>query len=81
MREYLCNFFLDFEYAESDSEYFLFTYDRIMAREDTARVWGEALKIYERDIDCDYSLIISLAQDVAARLDMHTYTAELLIFS
>lgn len=80
MRKYLVDFFSEFEYGKSDADYLLFTYDRIMAREDTARVWDEALKIYERDINCDYSLIISLAQDVAARLDMHTYTAELLVF-
>lgn len=80
MREYLVNFFSDFEYEKSDADYLLFTYDRIMSREDTAMVWNEALAIYERDINCDYDLIISLARDVAHRLDMHRYTSELLVF-
>ena len=80
MREYLIEFFREFEYDKADADYLLFSYDRIAAREDTLAVWNEAIGIYEKNIHCDYSLIISLAQDVAQRLDMHTYTAELLIF-
>ncbi len=80
MRDYLTDFFLRFEYDEADAEFLLFTYDRIAGREDTLAVWNEAIKIYENDIRCDYNLIISLADEVADRLDMHRYTAELLIF-
>lgn len=80
MRNYLQSFFENFEYEPSDAEYLLSAYDRIMGREDTRMVWEEAIKIYERDMRCDFDLIISLAADVAQRLDMHRYTAELLIF-
>ena len=80
MRAYLTDFFLTFEYDEGDAEFLLFTYDRIASRTDTLAVWNEAIAIYERDINCDYNMIISLAQEVAQRLDMHRYTAELLIF-
>ena len=80
MREYLIEFFNDFEYDISDVEFLLFTYDRIAGREDTLAIWNEALNIYERDMNCDFDMIISLAQEVAQRLDMHRYTAELLIF-
>lgn len=80
MRAYLTDFFLTFEYNEDDAEFLLFTYDRIAGREDTLAVWNEAIEIYERDINCDYNMIISLAQEVAQRLDMHRYTAELLVF-
>ena len=80
MREYLVGFFNEFEYEKSDTEFLLFTYDRIANREDALAVWNEAINIYERDMNCDYDMIISLADDVAQRLDMHKYTAELLIF-
>ena len=80
MREYLVSFFRDFEYDVSDAEFLLFTYDRIAGREDTLAIWNEAIKIYERDMRCDFDMIISLADEVAQRLDMHRYTAELLIF-
>lgn len=80
MREYLIDFFKSFEYTEDDARFLLFSYDRIVSREDTSAVWNEALRMYDRDIYCDYGLIISLAGDVAQRLDMHSYTAELLIF-
>ena len=71
MRSYLEQFFHDFEYEDRDAAYLLFAYDRIVARDDTAAVWNEALGLYEKNVNCDYSLIISLAQDVAQRLGMH----------
>ena len=80
MRDYLKGFFIDFDYNSADAEFLLFTYDRIAGREDTLAVWNEAIGMYERDYNCDFELIISLAQEVAQRLDMHTYTAELLVF-
>ncbi len=80
MREYLIDFFKTFEYNRADADFLLFTYDRIAGREDTLAVWNEAIGIYEKNCKCDFDLIISLAQDVAQRLDMHSYTAELLIF-
>lgn len=80
MRKYLVEFFKEFEYDESDVQFLLFTFDRIMGREDTSAVWAEAMNLYERDINCGFNLIISLAKDVAQRLDMHSYTAELLVF-
>ena len=80
MRDYLIEFFRDFEYNKTDAEFLLFSYDRICSRADTIAVWEEALGIYDRDINCDYNLIISLAKDVAQRLDMHSFTAELLVF-
>lgn len=80
MREYLVRFFDEFDYNESDAAFLLFTYDRIVGREDTLAVWNEALRIYDDNMNCDFDMIISLAQDVAQRLDMHRYTAELLVF-
>ena len=80
MREYLVNFFKDFEYDKADADFLLFTYDRIVSREDTLAIWNEAMDIYERDMNCDFNMIISLAQEVAQRLDMHRYTSELLVF-
>lgn len=80
MREYLKSFFISFEYEKTDSDFLLFTYDRIADRDDTLAVWNEAISIYERDHSCDFNLIIALADEVAQRLDMHKYTAELLIF-
>ena len=80
MRDYLVEFFHDFDYDERDAAFLLFSYDRIVAREDTLAVWNEAIEIYNKNMNCDFDMIISLAQDVAQRLDMHRYTAELLIF-
>ena len=80
MREYLVSFFKEFDYESKDAEFLLFSYDRIVSRDDTRAVWNEALNIYDKNINCDFDMIIALAQDVAQRLDMHRYTAELLVF-
>lgn len=80
MREYLIEFFDSFGYDRADADFLLFTYDRIASRPDTLAVWNEAIAIYDRDMNCDFDLVISLSDEVAARLDMHKYTAELLIF-
>lgn len=80
MRDYLKEFFVSFDYEKSDAEYLLAAYDSIYAREDTRAVWNEALDIYNKKTNCDFDLIIALAQDVAQRLGMHRYTAELLVF-
>lgn len=80
MREYLVSFFKEFDYESRDAEFLLFSYDRITSRDDTRAVWNEALRIYDEKINCDFDMIISLAQEVAQRLDMHRYTAELLVF-
>ena len=50
MKEYLIEFFKDFEYDSSDAEFLLFTYDRIVGREDTLAIWNEAINIYEKDM-------------------------------
>ena len=80
MREYLIDFFDSFEYDRTDAEYLLSVYDRITDRADTNAVWREALNIYSSNMNCDFDLIIALAQDVAQRLDIHRYTTELLAF-
>lgn len=80
MREYLQKFFISFEYDVADAEYLLAVYDKISNREDTLAVWNEAIKTYERNMNCDFDMIIALAQDVAQRLNIHKYSTELLIF-
>ena len=80
MREYLKAFFSEFEYETNDAEYLLGVYDKIAGREDTLAVWNEAIKLYTNNTNCDFGLVISLAQEVAQRLDIHRYTTELLVF-
>lgn len=80
MRDYLANFFSTFAYNDDDAQFLLSAYDSISKREDTRSLWDEAIRIYEKDSNCNFANIISIAQSVAQLLHMHTYTAELLIF-
>lgn len=80
MRNYLVKFFNDFDYEQEDAQYLLDTYDKIMADEQTANIWTQAIAIHDNDINCDYSKILELADDVSEKLYLHEYTLELLIF-
>lgn len=80
MRDYLVDFFHTFDYADVDADYLLGVYDSIVERQDTRVTWNEAITIYKKQTDCDFGIIISLAEEVAERLDIHAYTADLLIF-
>ena len=80
MRDYLVDFFYSFGYDESDTQFLLCAYDRIAERQDTFAIWNGAIGLYEAQTNCDFGRVISHAKEVAQRLGMHTYTAELLLF-
>jgi hypothetical protein len=74
------DFFSTFAYEAADAQHLLSVYDRIVAREDTLALWEQALEIYNAQTKCDFGEILSLAREAAKRLDIHTYTIDLLIF-
>lgn len=80
MRAYITDFLKDYEYAPVDAEHLIATYEKIECDPEAKKLWNEALALYDADINCDYSKVISLADAVAKRLYIHEYTAELLVF-
>lgn len=80
MKNYLIDFFEEFEYEESDRIALLDAYDKICEREDSRLLWQSALDSYERDVRCDYKAVLAAADEAAALVGAHKYTAELLIF-
>ena len=80
MRRYLGEFFERFQYVQEDASFLLAAYDRIAASEEMHKRWQEALRLYDEDILCDYSQVISIADVVAENLSLNEYTLELLVF-
>ena len=80
MRNYLVGFFDRFDYEEVDRSVLLMAYDRIVADEKAAELWGRACLLYEENMSCDFKEILKLAGEVARLLHLHEYTTELLIF-
>lgn len=80
MRNYLVDFFKDFEYDTTDAACLLAAYDRITADKKAAGFWDRAGLLYEENIACDYKEIINFADEAARLVSLHEYTAELLIF-
>lgn len=80
MRGYLNRFFEEFAYRPDDAAFLLRAYDTVTAHPEAAACWSEALALYERDIHCDYSRVIALADRAAALTGLYEYTTELLVF-
>ena len=80
MKNYLEDFLSEFEYETSDAEVLLDAHAKICERDDTRTAWESLLDTYNKDVFCDYKAIISSADEIAASVGIHKYTAELLIF-
>ena len=80
MRSYLCNFLNDYQYPHDAAEVLLSAYDKIAANPEANKIWNGLLTAYEADRFCDYDNVINQADKVAEMIDVHEYTAELLIY-
>ena len=79
MKQYLENFFKDFEYPKEDADFLLSAYDKIMENSASADILNEILSIYEKDETCDFSNLLKMSQKVANTSGVHPYTADLLV--
>ncbi len=80
MRDYISQFFKDFEYDASDATFLLAEYERIDTCEEAREAFLLAVAEYEKDICGDYKEMITLADKAAACTGVHEYTAEFLLF-
>lgn len=80
MIEYVNQFFKDFDYREQDAAHLLACAQSI-ADTDAARAHFErAIAAYDRDQNCDYCAMMGWAREAGDLVDVHNYTAELLLF-
>ena len=79
MREYLIDFWKEFDYLAEDAAYLLAAYDKIVTNEETALTWSRMLKCYGEDIQYPLNDLLLEADTVADCLKMHRYTAHLLL--
>ena len=79
MREYLIDFWKEFDYLAEDVAYLLAAYDKIVTNEETSLIWSRMMKCYSEDIEHPFNDLLLEADNVADRLEMHRYTAHLLL--
>ncbi len=79
MKTYLNEFFQNGSYDPADAAYLSESLEQIMANETASRCFLQAADEYEKDA-CDYARLIVLADEAARCVDMHEYTAELLVY-
>lgn len=81
MKQYIIDFFKDFEYSETDSKFLIGIYDKIADNRETQSLLEAALQQYHDSYEaCDYDKLIKLSDEIALKLDICEYTVELLIF-
>ena len=79
MKEYLQRFLINGGYDAEDAAYLLSVYDHVQADETAARCMAQAVEEYDEDA-CDHGRLMTLADDAAASIGVHEYTAELLVY-
>ncbi len=81
MREYLIDFFKEFEYEDRDVQKLLRAYDTITENKSADKLFGEAMSAYEADIAMDYQTeIFKRTRKISKITGVHDYTVELLVF-
>ena len=80
MREYLTQFFTEFEYSPDDAAFLLTAYDKIVANEQANAAFSEAIATYKANIDCDYGALTACSKKAARAADVHNHTTDLLLF-
>lgn len=79
MREYLKQFLFDFDYQKNDAEYLLSVYDNLCENTLASDLLNKAIDTYSADINCDFSKLLSIADEIGETIAAHKYTTELLL--
>ena len=81
MRNYLIEFFKDFEYNIEDAQVLLNTYDNIIDCAPANELLCDVLIDYNADMNLNcHEQIITRARNIAKIINAHPYTTELLVF-
>lgn len=81
MRNYLSDFFIEFEYEKADAEYLLNAYEKISADEKAGRLFDEIMSAYKANISMDYQAeLFKRTRGISEITGIHDYTVELLAF-
>lgn len=81
MREYLTQFFKEFEYDVDDAVYFLGVYDAIEANAEASALLQAAIAAYEKNICLDYKEEIQKrSHDISTATGIHPYSVDLLVY-
>lgn len=81
MKQYLLEFFNEFEYDNVDAQTLLCAYDKITSIEKTNKLLCEILSSYENNIEIDYGLeVFDRTKVISEITSIHSFTVELLAF-
>lgn len=81
MRDYVVDFFKEFEYEDADAQHLLGAYDKIVAEETSKKLLDEILAAYEANIEMDYQAeLFDRTKVIAEITKVHEYTVELVVF-
>ena len=80
MREYLQDFFTEFEFGAADAAFLLDAYDKLCANDEAKALFDGAIAAYEANIDCDYNALNAQVKKASRLVGVHNHTADLLLY-
>ena len=81
MKNYLLDFFKEFEYSTADAEFLLGAYEKIISVGEAKSILDDALSAYDFDYNIDYQKeILDRSKEISNIAEVHPYTADLLVF-
>ena len=78
MKQYLNQFFEEFDFSANEREFLMNIFDRISEDDESLNALNRAIDMYNKTRFCDYAEITRLSSIPANRLYFHEYSTELL---
>ena len=79
MREYLSNFFSEFDYSAEDTAELLSAYDKIALNAETAEILDGILAEYDATLKINAKELMPKCERIAELISVHQYTTKLLV--
>ena len=80
MRNYIQDFFTEFEFGAADTAFLLDAYDKICANAEAKALFDGAFATYQANIDCDYNALNADTRKAGRIVDVHNHTTDLLLY-
>ena len=80
MKDYIKQFFCEFDYEESDRESLLKAYDRIVSNETAKNAFLASLELYQNDVNFDFSKVVDNCGVMSDNTGVSIFASHLITF-
>lgn len=80
MKQYLAQFFEDFQYPDDAAQHLLKSYEGIYSCKESAQLFDRIISTYENDINCTQTEFLEMCEAISGKTGIHIYTVRLLMY-